>query len=80
MLKDPAIEAAEALKNSDVIIGYTVCGFGKGPFSGKEFLTMPMKKEVERCVMAFEEAVKGKTVAMILQRSRRRLWNGRADV
>lgn len=60
------IEAAEALKNSDVIIGYTVyVDLVKEHFDGKEFLTTPMKKEVERCKMAFEEAMKGKTVSMI---------------
>ena len=60
------IEAAEALKNSDVIIGYTVyVDLVKEPSAGKEFLTTPMKKEVERCKMAFEEAMKGKTVSMI---------------
>lgn len=60
------IEAAEALKNSDVIIGYTVyVDLVKEHFAGKEFLTTPMKKEVERCKMAFEEAMKGKTVSMI---------------
>ena len=60
------IEAAEALKNSDVIIGYTVyVDLVKEHFSGKEFLTTPMKKEVERCKMAFEEAMKGKSVSMI---------------
>ena len=60
------IEAAEALKNSDVIIGYTVyVDLVKEHFAGKEFLTTPMKKEVERCKMAFEEAMKGKTVSLI---------------
>ena len=60
------IEAAEALKNSDVIIGYTVyVDLVKEHFAGKEFLTTPMKKEVKRCKMAFEEAMKGKTVSMI---------------
>lgn len=60
------IEAAEALKQSDVIIGYTVyVDLVKEHFPGKEFLTTPMKKEVERCKMAFEEAMKGKTVSMI---------------
>ena len=34
-------------------------------FPGKEFMTTPMKKEVDRCVIAFEEAQKGKTVSMI---------------
>lgn len=60
------IEAAEALKKSDVIIGYTVyVDLVKDHFPGKEFLTTPMKKEVDRCVLAFEEASKGKTAAMI---------------
>lgn len=60
------IEAAEALKKSDVIIGYTVyVDLVKDHFPGKEFLTTPMKKEVDRCVLAFEEARKGKIAAMI---------------
>ena len=60
------IEAAEALKKCDVIIGYTVyIDLVKDHFPEKEFLSTPMRKEVERCVMAFEEANKGKTVAMI---------------
>lgn len=60
------IEAAEALKTCDCIVGYTVyIDLVKDHFPGKEFLTTPMRKEVDRCVMAFEEAKKGKTVAMI---------------
>ena len=60
------IKAANALKESDVIIGYTVyVDLVKEHFPGKEFMTTPMKKEVDRCVMAFEEAKKGKTVSMI---------------
>ena len=60
------IEAAEALKKSDVIIGYTVyVDLVKDHFPGKEFLTTPMKREVDRCVLAFEEARKGKIAAMI---------------
>ena len=58
--------AAEALKASDVIIGYTVyVDLVKDSFPDKEFLTTPMKRETERCVMAFEEALKGKIVSMI---------------
>ena len=39
--------------SSDLIIGYTVyVDLVKEHFSGKEFLTTPMKKEVDRCVMA----------------------------
>ena len=37
----------------------------KEHFPGKEFMTTPMKKEVDRCVLAFEEAMNGKTVSMI---------------
>lgn len=60
------IKAANALTESDVIIGYTVyVDLVKEHFAGKEFLTTPMKKEVDRCVLAFEEAQKGKVVSMI---------------
>jgi len=60
------IKAANALKDSDVIIGYTVyVDLVKNHFPGKEFMTTPMKKEVDRCVLAFDEAMKGKSVAMI---------------
>lgn len=60
------IKAANALNACDVIIGYTVyVDLVKEHFPGKEFMTTPMKKEVDRCVLAFEEAKKGKTVAMI---------------
>lgn len=60
------IEAARALEKCDVIIGYTVyIGLVKDHFPGKTFLSTPMKKEKERCVLAFEEAAKGQEVAMI---------------
>lgn len=58
--------AIRALEESDVIIGYTVyVNLVKEHFADKEFMTTPMKKEVDRCVLAFEEAKKGKTVSMI---------------
>ncbi|MGN0354824.1 MAG: precorrin-3B C(17)-methyltransferase [Muricoprocola sp.] len=60
------MRAVNALKNCDTIVGYTVyIDLVKEHFADKEFLTTPMKKEVDRCVLAFEEAKKGKTVAMI---------------
>ena len=60
------IEAARALEKCDVIIGYTVyIDLVKDHFPGKTFLSTPMKKEKERCVLAFEEAAKGQEVAMI---------------
>ena len=60
------LQAANALKECDTIVGYTVyVDLVKDHFYEKEFLTTPMRKEVERCELAFEEASKGKTVAMI---------------
>ena len=61
-----SVEAAEALRKSDVIIGYTVyVELVKEHFPDKEFMTTPMTKEVDRCVLAFEEAKKGRVVSMI---------------
>ena len=58
--------AATALEKSDVIVGYTVyIDLVKDHFPGKSFLTTPMRKEVDRCVMAFDEAMKNQTVSMI---------------
>lgn len=60
------LKAIHAMEKSEVIIGYTVyVDLVKEHFPGKEFLITPMKKEVDRCVMAFEEAKKGKVVSMI---------------
>ena len=60
------MRAANALQSCDVIVGYTVyVDLVKEHFPGKEFLTTPMRKEIERCQLAFDEAEKGKTVAMI---------------
>ena len=59
-------EAIWALENSDVIIGYTVYVKLLGErFAGKEMLTTPMRQETERCRLCFEEAAKGKQVALI---------------
>ena len=60
------LKAIHAMEKSEVIIEYTVyVDLVKEHFPGKEFMTTPMKKEVDRCVMAFEEAKKGKVVSMI---------------
>ena len=60
------LKAIHAMEKSEVIIGYTVyVDLVKEHFPGKEFLTTPMKKEVDRCVMAFEEAKNGKVVSII---------------
>lgn len=60
------LKAIHAMEKSEVIIGYTVyVDLVKEHFPEKKFMTTPMKKEVDRCVMAFEEAKKGKVVSMI---------------
>lgn len=58
--------AVRALEESDIIVGYTVyVDLVKDHFPGKGFLTTPMRKEVDRCVLAFDAAEKGQTVSMI---------------
>lgn len=59
-------EALQALENADVIIGYTVYMelLGKR-FADKEMRTTPMRQEEERCRLCFEEAARGKKVALI---------------
>ena len=59
-------EAARALQESDVIVGYTVyVDLVKDHFPDKAFLTTPMRREVERVELAFQEAARGQTVAMV---------------
>ena len=58
--------AQAALEESQVIAGYTVyIDLVKDAFRDKKLLSTPMKKEVDRCQMALEEALKGNTVAMV---------------
>lgn len=59
-------EALAALEWADTIIGYTVYLNLLGErFRGKEMLSTPMRQETERCRLAFQEAKKGKKVALI---------------
>ena len=58
--------ALEALEQSDVIVGYHVYLDLLGEnFQKKELISTPMRQEKERCIRCFEEAKKGKQVAMI---------------
>lgn len=60
------LQAWQVLKECDVIVGYTVyVELLKSVLPEKEYLTTSMRKEVERCRMAFEEAKKGRSVAMV---------------
>lgn len=59
-------EALKVLEAADVIIGYTVYIKLLGErFADKEMRTTPMRQEEERCKLCFEEAKKGKQVAMV---------------
>ena len=58
--------AMSALEDSDVITGYDVyIDLIRDKFAHKNLLSTPMKKEVDRCHLAFEQATQGKTVAMV---------------
>lgn len=64
--EEMTVRAVRVLEECDTIIGYTVyVELVREHFNGKEFLTTPMKREEERCRLAFEEAAKGKKVAVI---------------
>jgi precorrin-3B C17-methyltransferase len=59
-------KAIEALEECDCIVGYNVyIDLIKKQFPEKEFITSPMKKEVERCRAAINKALEGKKVAMV---------------
>ncbi|MBO5509047.1 MAG: precorrin-3B C(17)-methyltransferase [Lachnospiraceae bacterium] len=59
-------QAISVLDSVDVIIGYTVYLDLLGErFANKRRLSTPMKQEIERCRLCFEEAKKGYRVAMI---------------
>lgn len=60
------VQAIRVLESCDTIVGYPVYLKLLGErFAGKEFLSTPMRQEVERCRMCFAEAEKGKRVAMV---------------
>lgn len=61
-----SVAADRILRECDTIIGYTVyVNLLKETYPDKEFLTTVMTQETKRCQMAFEEAQKGKLVAMV---------------
>ena len=60
-----SIRAARVLEDCDVIVGYTVyIDLVRDHFKA-EFISTPMRQEKERCIAAFQEAEKGKRVAVI---------------
>lgn len=60
------VRADRALQSAETVIGYQVyIDLVKAYYPEKEFLSTGMTKEVDRCHMAFQEAMKGKKVAMV---------------
>lgn len=60
------LKAVDVIENADVVTGYTTyIDILKEYFPNKNYIATPMMKEVERCKIAVEEAMKNKTVAMV---------------
>ena len=58
--------ARRAIEGADLIVGYTAyTDLIRDEFPDKEMLSTGMKKEVDRCRMAIEQTVAGKTVSMV---------------
>ena len=58
--------ARKAVESCDVVAGYTVyVDLLRDEFPDKEIVTTPMRKEVERCRVALDEAAAGRAVAMV---------------
>lgn len=59
-------EAKSAIQESEVIVGYTLyVELAKELAKGKIIESTPMKKEVDRCKIALDHALNGRTVAMV---------------
>ena len=64
--EDMTIRADRALRECQVIVGYTVyVDLVRDRYPDKEYLTTPMTGEVKRCRMALDAAKEGRTVAMV---------------
>lgn len=63
---DLTLRAREAIESSDPIVGYTAyIALIRDAFPHKEMVSTGMKKEVDRCRLAVEAAVSGKTTAVV---------------
>lgn len=59
-------QAAAALEAAELLVGYTAYIELLGPqYPGKETLSTPMRREMERCRLALEAAQQGRTTAMV---------------
>lgn len=60
------VEAQQAIKKSDIIVGYTVYAeLMKQYFPDKEYYRTGMRQEKERVIYALEQAAEGKTVSLV---------------
>ncbi|MDO4293771.1 MAG: precorrin-3B C(17)-methyltransferase [Eubacteriales bacterium] len=60
------LQAQRALEEADMIVGYTVyIRLLEGRFDPKKLRATAMRQEEERCRICFEEAQKGKRVALV---------------
>lgn len=60
------LKAVDVIENADIVTGYTTyIDILKEYFPNKNYIATPMMREVERCKIAVEEAMKNKTVAMV---------------
>ena len=65
-LEHMTIKAYEAIKKSEVIVGYkTYIKLIEPLIKNKEVISLGMKREVDRCKKALEYASKGKTVSIV---------------
>jgi precorrin-3B C17-methyltransferase len=61
-----SVRAVQAIEESDVVIGYsTYIKLVKNLLEGKEVVRKGMTEEIDRCIEAYEQARKGKVVALI---------------
>ncbi|NOX42149.1 MAG: precorrin-3B C(17)-methyltransferase [Gammaproteobacteria bacterium] len=61
-----SVRALQAIEEADVVIGYsTYIKLVKNLLEGKEIIRKGMTEEIDRCIEAYEQAVLGKTVALI---------------
>lgn len=60
------MQAVEIIEQADLIVGYTTyTDILKAQFPDKKYLSTPMRKETDRCLLAVEKALEGNTVAMV---------------
>lgn len=58
--------AVKALEKAEILVGYTAyCQKVQEIFPGKEIVSTPMRREIDRCRMALQLSAEGKSVAMV---------------